>query len=135
MPIQLETHHTATGEEFSSPQYDSAAIESLKTPEVQTDEIPTELGDSPDDATSKLKGSYASLVNPVEGTMLPYIPASIINGKICVRIDCEDVIYEINYWQSAMLCMVLRANPPLEVVNGFVRPIWSAYEIDKVCLV
>ncbi|KAJ8444134.1 hypothetical protein Cgig2_029909 [Carnegiea gigantea] len=34
-----------------------------------------------------------------------------------------------------MLCLVIGVNPPLEVIEGFVRRIWQAFEIDKICLV
>ena len=30
---------------------------------------------------------------------------------------------------------MLGANPPIEVIGGFVRRIWKGYEIDKVLLV
>ncbi|KAJ8426043.1 hypothetical protein Cgig2_021401 [Carnegiea gigantea] len=36
---------------------------------------------------------------------------------------------------EVVLCSVIGANPLLEVIEGFVRRIWQACEIDKVCLV
>ncbi|KAJ8423094.1 hypothetical protein Cgig2_023476 [Carnegiea gigantea] len=67
--------------------------------------------------------------------MLKFIPALIINGVKCAKIEKTNTAPEINYWQSAVLCTVLGANPPLEIIEGFVRRIWAAYEIDKVCRV
>ena len=51
------------------------------------------------------------------------------------KIETEDVALEIEYWQSAVICPVLGANPPLEVVEGFFRRIWKTLAIDKICLV
>ncbi|KAJ8433453.1 hypothetical protein Cgig2_014494 [Carnegiea gigantea] len=67
-------------------------------------------------------GSYASLVNLDEGTSLKFVEASIINGVKCAKIATEDVTPE----QSAILCPVLGANPPLEVMEGYLR---------RICLV
>ncbi|XP_030510959.1 uncharacterized protein LOC115725539 [Cannabis sativa] len=47
-----------------------------------------------------------------------------------VKITMED---EIAYWKSSIVCYVLGANPPLSVLDGFVRRIWSG-KIDKVGL-
>ncbi|KAJ8429723.1 hypothetical protein Cgig2_024975 [Carnegiea gigantea] len=56
--------------------------------------------------------------------------------ELCSVTDRKwDVQSEIEYWNSAVLCSVLGANPPLEVIEGFIRRIWQAFEIDKICLV
>jgi len=39
---------------------------------------------------------------------------------------------EIEYWQNAIICSVLGANPPFEIMQGFISRIWGAYEIDKI---
>jgi len=33
------------------------------------------------------------------------------------------------------LCLVLGANPPLEVMRGFIKGIWATLDIDKIILV
>jgi len=79
--------------------------------------------------------SYASLVNQDEVTSLNFIKSSMINGVKCVKIDTEDVTPKIEYWQSAISCSVLGANPPLEIMEGFLRRIWQSLDIDLICLV
>ncbi|KAJ8420679.1 hypothetical protein Cgig2_024212 [Carnegiea gigantea] len=71
--------------------------------------------------------SYTSMVDPNEGTALEFIPATDINGAKCAKLVEEDVVDEINYWQNAVICCVLGANPPYEVIDGFA--------IDKVLLI
>ncbi|XP_056689969.1 uncharacterized protein [Spinacia oleracea] len=52
-----------------------------------------------------------------------------------VQIELEDIQEEISYWESAILCYVLGANPPQNVMEGFVRRIWGKLGVDKVALV
>ncbi|KAJ8421570.1 hypothetical protein Cgig2_032980 [Carnegiea gigantea] len=41
----------------------------------------------------------------------------MINGVKCTKIDTDDVTPKIEYWQPVILCSVLGANPPLEVIE------------------
>jgi len=36
---------------------------------------------------------------------------------------------------NSVLCSILRENPYLEVIEGFIKRIWQAFKIDKICLV
>uniref|UniRef100_A0A803PSL1 DUF4283 domain-containing protein n=1 Tax=Cannabis sativa TaxID=3483 RepID=A0A803PSL1_CANSA len=51
-----------------------------------------------------------------------------------VRISDEDIAEEISYWQSAIVCYVLGANPPLSVLDGFARRIWKG-KVDKIGMI
>ena len=42
-----------------------------------------------------------------------------------VKIDLSDVEDEIHYWEIAVVCFVVGANPPLHVIDGYVRRIWK----------
>ncbi|KAL9227831.1 hypothetical protein vseg_003477 [Gypsophila vaccaria] len=44
----------------------------------------------------------------------------------------EDVDEEVEYWQQAVVCYILGANPPWEVIEGFIRRIWTKFNIDKI---
>ena len=76
--------------------------------------------------------SFAQLVDPNEGTELKFIPAQIINGTKFSQLEKSDVVDEIHYWQSAVLCMVLGANPPFEVMKGFFKRIWAALSLIHI---
>ena len=56
------------------------------------------------------------------------------NGNM-VRIGIEDVQVEIDYWNSALYCYVVGANPPIHVMEGFFRRIWRNQGVDKATLV
>ena len=44
----------------------------------------------------------------------------------------DDVQADIDYWNNAVLCILLGASPPIEVITGFINRIWKAYSIDKI---
>ncbi|KAJ8444078.1 hypothetical protein Cgig2_025079 [Carnegiea gigantea] len=64
--------------------------------------------------------SYASLVDPEEGIALKFIPLKAINGHS-----------EFEYRYTAVICGVVGANPPVDVIDGFVHRIWENMSIDK----
>ncbi|KAL9243988.1 hypothetical protein vseg_017813 [Gypsophila vaccaria] len=44
----------------------------------------------------------------------------------------DDIEQEVTYWQTAVVCYILGANPPPVVVSGFVNRIWKKFGYDKV---
>ncbi|KAJ8424407.1 hypothetical protein Cgig2_031782 [Carnegiea gigantea] len=72
------------------------------------------------------------MVDTEEGTDLKFVPTKLINGIKCAKIKKEDVMQEIEFWHNAILCSVLGANPPFEVMQGYLKCIWVTYEIDKI---
>ncbi|XP_074288113.1 uncharacterized protein LOC141613276 [Silene latifolia] len=48
-----------------------------------------------------------------------------------LRFTAEDVKDELEYWQNSVFCFILGANPPVEVVDGFIKRIWGHLPIDK----
>ena len=79
--------------------------------------------------------TFASLVDPNEGTSLSYFTPSVISGAKCAKITGEDVAPEIAYWKTSILCSVLGANPPLDVMEGYLRRVWNSQDIDKISMV
>ncbi|XP_048489782.1 uncharacterized protein LOC125491732 [Beta vulgaris subsp. vulgaris] len=55
--------------------------------------------------------------------------------KPVTQIGLEDIQEEVEYWNSAIICYVLGANPPNVVMEGFVRRIWRNLGVDKVAMV
>ena len=47
----------------------------------------------------------------------------------------EDIVEEVLFWELAVVCFVVGANPPLHVINGFAKHIWKNLSIDKVGMV
>lgn len=51
-----------------------------------------------------------------------------------VKITFVDIQSEVGYWTNAILCHVLGANHPLQVMEGFIRRVWGKLGIDKVAI-
>ena len=49
-----------------------------------------------------------------------------------IKIFYEDIEDELKFWETSVVCYVLGANPPLHVIEGFVRRTWNASDIDKI---
>ncbi|XP_074318565.1 uncharacterized protein LOC141655379 [Silene latifolia] len=49
-----------------------------------------------------------------------------------LQIQLEDVEEVIDYWKQVVVCFILGANPPWEIVEGFIRRIWTKFNIDKI---
>ncbi|KAJ8429747.1 hypothetical protein Cgig2_031565 [Carnegiea gigantea] len=66
---------------------------------------------------TNLTSLYASLVDPLESTELEFVPSANMNGTKCAKLDKADVDSEVECWQNAILCSVLGANPPFEILH------------------
>ena len=51
-----------------------------------------------------------------------------------VRITEDDIEDEVNFWKPSIVGYVAGANPPMHVLEGFVRRIWKE-EVDKVGMI
>ncbi|XP_074283597.1 uncharacterized protein LOC141608138 [Silene latifolia] len=49
-----------------------------------------------------------------------------------IRLTQEDVAGEISYWSTSVYCYILEANPPSNVISGFVKRVWQANRVDRV---
>lgn len=43
----------------------------------------------------------------------------------------EDIVDEITYRSSIVIWYVVGANPPTQVLEGYLRKVWKQYGIDK----
>ncbi|KAJ8420158.1 hypothetical protein Cgig2_021593 [Carnegiea gigantea] len=107
--------------------------------EVNNETVPTEIEQARlhmrESHQREAQLAYAAMTDSNEGTSLNFFQTPVVNGVKCAKIKSKDVQPEIEYWKSAVLCSVLGANPPLEVIEGFIKRIWKTFEIDKICLV
>ncbi|XP_074265880.1 uncharacterized protein LOC141588331 [Silene latifolia] len=44
----------------------------------------------------------------------------------------DDVKEELEYWKNSVYGFVLGANPPVDVVEGFLKRLWAKFPIDKI---
>ncbi|XP_062113082.1 uncharacterized protein LOC133824231 [Humulus lupulus] len=48
------------------------------------------------------------------------------------QVDLEEIQVEISFWNSAVVCQVLGANPPFAVFEGFIKRIWGKLGIERI---
>ncbi|XP_074283243.1 uncharacterized protein LOC141607794 [Silene latifolia] len=70
-----------------------------------------------------------------EGKLPPIVeeecPESPMKGKP-LKLTVEDFKEEIEYWNLDVYGYVMGANPPWEVLDGYLRRIWQNYDISKI---
>ncbi|CAI8613356.1 unnamed protein product [Vicia faba] len=64
-----------------------------------------------------------------------FIDAEEKSNSKKVKIILEDIEEEIAYSNSTIVCYILKANPPLAVLEDFVRRIWKNKGVDKVGMI
>uniref|UniRef100_A0A803QE60 Reverse transcriptase domain-containing protein n=1 Tax=Cannabis sativa TaxID=3483 RepID=A0A803QE60_CANSA len=76
-----------------------------------------------------------SITPPIlrSSTVVRNLDSSFKSSEIAskVKITLEDIEDEVQFWKSSIVCYVLGANPPLSVIEGFIRRIWKD-KVDKV---
>ncbi|XP_062113169.1 uncharacterized protein LOC133824306 [Humulus lupulus] len=53
--------------------------------------------------------------------------------KSGIKIEPEDIVEEISYMKTSIICYVVGSDPPISVLDGFVRRLWKD-NLDKVGL-
>ncbi|VFQ98000.1 unnamed protein product [Cuscuta campestris] len=77
--------------------------------------------------------TYAEVLRSDEVQVdLSFLQYDEINGQRVARITEEDIIVSEGIWDCAIICCVLGANPPLEVMKGFITRIWKDFEVDDI---
>uniref|UniRef100_A0A0V0GRI8 Putative ovule protein n=1 Tax=Solanum chacoense TaxID=4108 RepID=A0A0V0GRI8_SOLCH len=57
------------------------------------------------------------------GFKLEYVAPSNTGKSVYVEIELNDISSEIEYWKNSVVCYVLGAHPPFEVIKGFIQRI------------
>ncbi|RAL49275.1 hypothetical protein DM860_017555 [Cuscuta australis] len=92
------------------------------------------MADKPKGELDPPTKSYADVVGCSDKvqTNLTFYQYEELNGQKVARITKEDVLDNAGIWDRAVLCCILGANPPVEVVKGFLSRIWKNYAIEDV---
>ncbi|XP_062093789.1 uncharacterized protein LOC133799813 [Humulus lupulus] len=63
---------------------------------------------------------------------LEYAKPLVKDDKRIALIDEDEVRSQSANWNSAVICMVLGANPPMAVFEGFIKRVWGHLEIAQI---
>uniref|UniRef100_A0A803PMG1 Uncharacterized protein n=1 Tax=Cannabis sativa TaxID=3483 RepID=A0A803PMG1_CANSA len=56
----------------------------------------------------------------------------IRDGVKIAQVDVEEIKLQVECWDSAIICMVLGANPPIAIFEGFIRRIWGNPSVAEI---
>ncbi|XP_062114732.1 uncharacterized protein LOC133825855 [Humulus lupulus] len=65
-------------------------------------------------------------------TRLDFSEPMKLGDQVVARLDLEEVEVEASFWRNAIVCIVLGANPPFRVFEGFIKRIWGNLGIEKI---
>ena len=65
------------------------------------------------------------LVGPNFGLKLDYISPLEHNEVKIQCIEASEIQLQIEFWSSSTACSILRANPLIQVIEGFLRRLWG----------
>ncbi|KAH0652597.1 hypothetical protein KY289_030275 [Solanum tuberosum] len=68
------------------------------------------------------------------GFKLEHVEPVMHGESPVIEIELEDISSEIAYWKTAVVCYVLGAHSPFEVLKGFIHRLWSKLGINKVAM-
>ncbi|XP_062114238.1 uncharacterized protein LOC133825291 [Humulus lupulus] len=75
---------------------------------------------------------FRSLLPNQGGAKLTFEEPIVKEGIQIAQVDLDEIQVETSFWNSAVVCMVLGANPPFAVFEGFVKRIWGKLGIERI---
>ncbi|XP_062080940.1 uncharacterized protein LOC133785741 [Humulus lupulus] len=76
--------------------------------------------------------SFKDLLPKQGGARLQFEEPLIQDGHRIAQVDLEEIAVEASIWNSAVVCMVLGANPPFTVFEGFIKRMWGKLGIERI---
>ncbi|XP_062075142.1 uncharacterized protein LOC133779166 [Humulus lupulus] len=67
-----------------------------------------------------------------EAAKLHYEEPIVKDGKKVAQLDLNEVAAQAQSWNSVVICMVMGANPPFAVFEGFVKCVWGHLGIERI---
>ena len=117
----------------------SSTGKSISNTGILSDEIsgirPIEFSDLEDDQTEEIQEFIKEnirvaeeIADGIEHKTSPILKSAgkkQETSEEVIKITMEDIEEEIQYWNTAMVCYVLGANPPVAMLEGFFRRMWK----------
>ncbi|XP_062074801.1 uncharacterized protein LOC133778793 [Humulus lupulus] len=113
------------------------ALDSERDPSgvLGTRAIGKDKGVGEDDFLSQAKDKWSqfrSLLPNQGGAKLTFEEPIVKEGIRIAQVDLDEIQVETSFWNSAVVCMVLGANPPFAIFEGFVKRIWGKLGIERI---
>ncbi|KAK9756406.1 hypothetical protein RND81_01G095100 [Saponaria officinalis] len=106
------------------------ASSSTKANEDQRTPAPTRAAGSP------IHSLELSSLDPVfegESDVEVVVEEAVVVGeKQPLKFEAKDIVSEVDYWKTVVVCYALGANPPASEIAGFINRIWRKHGYDNI---
>ncbi|KAM3266715.1 hypothetical protein P3L10_003710 [Capsicum annuum] len=68
------------------------------------------------------------------GFKLEYVALTKQGNALFIEIGIEDISTAVEYWRNFVVCYVLGAHPPFEVIKGFIQRIWAKHGLNRIVM-
>uniref|UniRef100_A0A803PTB7 Reverse transcriptase domain-containing protein n=1 Tax=Cannabis sativa TaxID=3483 RepID=A0A803PTB7_CANSA len=107
-----------------------------KVPELNNDTI-KDLEEDLGQSLARLSPSIPEFHTPQEKVIsrdskLSFTKPIIQNGVKIAQVDIEEVSEQTENWNSAVICMILGANLPIAIFEGFIKRVWGHLGIVQI---
>ncbi|XP_062094228.1 uncharacterized protein LOC133800288 [Humulus lupulus] len=128
----VETVPSETPVKSGKEAFDPSQV-NQSTPEVRSyswaEEVETQsFQEAVKETWSRFKESLPLQV----GTKLQFKEPLQKDGQKIAQLDIVEIAVEASFWKYALICVVIGANPPLPVFEGFINRIWGKLGIERV---
>ncbi|CAK8538006.1 unnamed protein product [Lathyrus sativus] len=70
--------------------------------------------------------------NPAKGRAMKFIPPQVVEGKIEVQIEEDDVSSEIKFWESSLILYAMGADLSMNAVKNFMTRTWNFVQLPDM---
>ncbi|CAK8569173.1 unnamed protein product [Lathyrus sativus] len=70
--------------------------------------------------------------NPAKGRAMKFIPPQVVDGKIEVLIEEDDVSSEVKFWESSLILYAMGADLSMNVVKNFMTRSWNFVQLSDM---
>ncbi|CAK8542502.1 unnamed protein product [Lathyrus sativus] len=70
--------------------------------------------------------------NPAKGRTMKFIPPQVVEGKIEVQIEEDDVSSEVKFWESSLILYAMRADLSMNAVKNFMTRSWNFVQLPDM---
>ncbi|CAK8532363.1 unnamed protein product [Lathyrus sativus] len=70
--------------------------------------------------------------NPAKGRTMKFIPPQVVEGKIEVQIEEDDVSSEVKFWESSLILYAMGADLSMNAVKDFMTRSWNFVQLPDM---
>lgn len=69
--------------------------------------------------------------NPAKGLVMKYVPPTMINRRVKIKIDETDTNWEMQLWSNSLIMYVLGENLSMRTVKNYMEKMWNFIQLPS----